>query len=153
MNINQQLSDLGLTLPPTPKAVAAYVPAAQVGGMVYVSGQLPMADGKLTATGPVPSATSVQDAQVAARICVLNALAAVNGVLDGDWLRLVRVVRVGVFVASDSDFTEQHLVANGASELLASIFGEPGRHVRAAVGVPNLPLGASVEIEFTFQVK
>lgn len=153
MNIHQKLSDLGLTLPKTPKAVAAYVPAAQVGDMIYVSGQLPMADGKLTATGPVPSATSVQDAQVAARVCVLNALAAVDGVLEGDWSRLVRAVRVGVFVASDPGFTEQHVVANGASELLASILGEPGRHIRAAVGVPSLPLGASVEVEFTFQVR
>jgi len=153
MDLHQQLAGLGLTLPQPPKAIAAYVPAAQVGDMIYVSGQLPIADGQLTATGPVPSSTSVQDAQIAARICVLNALATVEGVLAGDWSRLVRVVRLGVFVASDPDFTEQHRVANGASELLFEIFGDPGRHVRAAIGAPSLPMGASVEIEFTFQVK
>jgi len=153
MDIHQQLADLGLTLPETPKAVAAYVPAAQVGDLIYVSGQLPLVEGQLTATGPVPTSTSIENAQVAARICVLNALAGVHGVIEGDWSRLVRVVRVGVFVASDPDFTDQHLVANGASELLAKLLGEPGRHVRAAVGVPSLPLGASVEVEFTFQVR
>ena len=153
MNLSGRLSKFGLTLPPASKAVAAYVPATQVGELVYVSGQLPLADGKLTVTGPVPSVVSIDQAQAGARQCVLNALSAVDAVIGGDWSRFVRVVRVGVFVASDTDFTEQHIVANGASELLASIFDEPGRHVRAAVGVPSLPLGASVEVEFIFQVK
>jgi enamine deaminase RidA (YjgF/YER057c/UK114 family) len=152
MNIHEKLTDLGLTLPPAPKAVAAYVPAVRVGDLVIVSGQLPMEDGKLTVTGPVPSKASLEDAQAGTRRCVLNALAAVDPLIDSNWSRLVRVVRIGVFVASDPTFTDQHLVANGASELLVEIFGDPARHARAAVGVPCLPLGASVEVEFTFQV-
>ncbi len=152
MNIASKLESLGLSLPPAPKAVAAYLPAVRAGDMIYVSGQLPLEEGKLTVTGPVPSSTAIQAAQAGARRCVLNALAAVDPLLDSDWSRLVRVVRVGVFVASDPSFTDQHLVANGASELLLEIFGEQGRHARAAVGVPSLPLGASVEVEFAFQV-
>jgi enamine deaminase RidA (YjgF/YER057c/UK114 family) len=153
MNLQAKLKDLGLTLPPSPKAVAAYVPAVRTGDLIIVSGQLPIKDGQLTVTGPVPSSTSLQAAQTATRQCVLNALAAVDPLIDHDWSRLVRVVRVGVFVASDPTFTEQHLVANGASELLFEIFGEAGRHARAAVGVPCLPLGASVEVEFIFEVR
>lgn len=151
--LHDKLKSLGLTLPPPPKAVAAYVPAIRTGNLVIVSGQLPLVDGKLSVTGPVPSNTSLDAAKQAAERCVLNALAAVDPLIDGDWSRLVRVVRVGVFVASDPGFTEQHLVANGASELLAMIFDEKGRHARAAVGVPSLPLGASVEVEFMFEVK
>lgn len=153
MNLPSKLASLGLSLPPAPKAVAAYLPAVRAGDMVYVSGQLPMEDGQLTVAGPVPGSTSLEAAQAGALRCVLNALAAVDPLLEGDWSRLVRVVRVGVFVASEPDFTEQHLVANGASELLAEIFGEQGRHARAAVGVPCLPLGAAVEVEFVFEVQ
>ncbi len=153
MNLKTKLADLGLTLPPAPKAVAAYVPAVRVGDIIYVSGQLPLEDGQLTATGPVPTSTSLDAAQHAARRCVLNALAAVDPLIESDWSRLARVVRVGVFVASDPTFTDQHLVANRASELLVEIFGDQGRHARAAVGVPSLPLGASVEVEFTFEVR
>lgn len=152
MNLISKLDSIGLSLPAAPKALAAYVPAVRAGDMIYVSGQLPLEDGQLIVTGPVPTATSVEAAQAGARRCVLNALAAVDPLLDSDWSRLVRVVRVGVFVASEPGFTEQHLVANGASELLAEVFGEQGRHARAAVGVPCLPLGSSVEVEFTFQV-
>ncbi len=153
MNLPAKLESLGLTLPPAPKAVAAYLPAIRSGEMIIVSGQLPLEDGQLTVTGPVPSSTPLDAAQNAARRCVLNALAAVDPLIDSDWSRLVRVARVGVFVASDPTFTEQHLVANGASELLFEIFGEPGRHARAAVGVPCLPLGASVEVEFMFEAR
>ncbi len=153
MNLKAKLTDLGLTLPPAPKAVAAYLPAIRAGDLIIVSGQLPLEDGQLTVTGPVPSSTSLEAAQNAARRCVLNALAAVDPLIDSDWSRLVRVARVGVFVASDPTFTDQHLVANGASELLLEIFGELGRHARAAVGVPCLPLGASVEVEFMFEVR
>jgi enamine deaminase RidA (YjgF/YER057c/UK114 family) len=153
MNLNDKLAELGLSLPPAPKAVAAYVPAVRSGDLIIVSGQLPLEDGQLTVTGPVPSSTSLNAAKAATRRCVLNALAAVDPLIDSNWTRLVRVVRIGVFVASDTSFTDQHLVANGASELLVEIFGDAGRHARAAVGVPCLPLGASVEVEFTFQVK
>lgn len=151
--LTDKLASLGLTLPPAPKAVAAYVPAIRTGNLVIVSGQLPLVDGQLTVTGPVPSHTPLDAAKQAAERCVLNALAAVDPLIDSDWSRLTRVVRVGVFVASDPTFTEQHLVANGASELLAKLFDEKGRHARAAVGVPSLPLSASVEVEFMFEVK
>lgn len=150
--LEDKLSSLGLTLPAAPKAVAAYVPAVRTGNLVVVSGQLPLVDGRLTVTGPVPSVTSLEAAQQGAQRCVLNGLAALSGVIDGDFGKLVRVVRVGVFVASDAGFTDQHLVANGASELLQKLFDEKGRHARAAVGVPSLPLGASVEVEFLFEL-
>jgi len=138
-------------LPPAP-AFGAYVPVKQVGNLIFVSGQLPMKDGKLLASGPVPGVCGVEQAQAAARQCVLNALVAVAhhyhslDVLAG-------VVRVGVFVASDSGFTQQPAVANAASELLISLFGDAGRHVRAAVGTNLLPLGAAVEIEFIFEAR
>lgn len=151
--LQDKLAELKLTLPEAPKAVAAYVPAVRSGNLVIVSGQLPLEAGKLTVTGPVPSATGLEDAQKAAGQCVLNALAVLGTVIDNDFSRLVQVVRVGVFVASDTGFTDQHLVANGASELLTKLFDEKGRHARVAVGVPCLPLGASVEAEFMFEVK
>ena len=150
--LTEKLAELGLSLPPAPKAVAAYVPAVRTGNLVVVSGQLPMRDGQLIATGTVPDATGLEAAQEAAGQCALNALAVLGAELDGDFDRLVRVVRVGVFVASAPGFTDQHLVANGASELLAKLLGEKGRHARAAVGVPSLPLGASVEVELLFEV-
>jgi enamine deaminase RidA (YjgF/YER057c/UK114 family) len=153
MNLKDKLAELNLTLPDAPKAVAAYVPAVRTGNLVVVSGQLPLKDGQLTVTGPVPNSTSLEDAQQAAGQCVLNALAVLGSHIDNDFSRLVRVVRVGVFVASDPTFTDQHLVANGASELIVKLLDDKGRHARAAVGVPCLPLGASVEVEFTFEVK
>ena len=150
--LHDNLAKLGLSLPEAPKAVAAYVPALRTGNLVIVSGQLPLKDGQLLATGTVPGHTSLDAAQEAAGQCVLNALAALGTAVDGDYGRLVRAVRLGVFVASDEGFTDQHLVANGASELLVKIMGDPGRHARAAVGVPNLPLNASVEVEALFEV-
>ena len=114
-------------------------------GLIFVSGQLPTVDGKLTATGPVPSKTSVEDATAAARQCVLNGLAAALSVGE-----VAGVLRVGGFVQSDPGFDGQPRVVNGASDLLLEIFGDSGRHARAAVGTNALPLDASVEIEFTF---
>lgn len=152
MNLQAQLDAMNLKLPQAPLTVAAYVPALRTGNLVVVSGQLPLVDGKLTVTGPVPSRTSLEAAQRAAGQCVLNALAALGMVIDQDYSRLVRVVRVGAFVASDPTFTEQHLVANGASEMLIKLFGDKGRHARSAIGVPCLPLGTAVEIEFMFEV-
>lgn len=153
-DLKSKLLELGVDLDnlPKPAAFGAYVPAKRVGNLIYVSGQLPMRDGKLMATGPVPSQCSVEQAQAAARQCVLNALVAVAQ-LEGSLDRISGVVRVGGFVASDADFTKQPAVANGASELLIELFGDAGRHVRAAVGTNVLPLGASVEIEFIFEAK
>ncbi len=153
MNLSDKLQPLGLNLPPAPKPVASYVPAVRVGQLIYVSGQLPMVQGKLMCTGRVPGQVSIEQAQQAARQCVLNTLAIVNDQLQGDWSQFERVVRVGVFVASDDDFVEQPKVANGASDLLVTIFGDAGKHARAAVGVNTLPLGAPVELELLVAVK
>ncbi len=143
----QRLADLGLTLPDAPNPLAAYVPSVRAGNLVFVSGQLPFRDGQLIATGPVPSAISIEQAQEAARQCVLNALAVLADAVEGDLDRVRRIVRLGVFVASDPTFTDQPQVANGASELFQDIFGDLGRHARAAVGSVALPLGATVEVE------
>lgn len=145
--IDRRLADLGLTWPVPPKPVGAYLPAVRSGNWLVVSGQLPFRNGELLATGRVPSGLTLEQAQAAAAQCALNALGIVRAELNGDWSRLVRVVRLGVFVASDDTFTEQAKVANGASELVAKLLGEAGRHARAAVGVNALPLGASVEVE------
>jgi enamine deaminase RidA (YjgF/YER057c/UK114 family) len=153
MNIPAKLAELGWTMPPPPKPIAAYVPAMRVGELLYVSGQLPWSDGKLLAVGKVPSAVSLDQAQKAAAQCAVLGLSVAGGELSGDWDRLLGVIRVGVFVQSDDDFTEQAKVANGASDLLAAALGNNGRHARAAVGVNALPLGASVEVEFLFRVR
>jgi enamine deaminase RidA (YjgF/YER057c/UK114 family) len=152
MSIESKLKELGLSLPEAPKPVAAYVPAVSSRGQVMVSGQLPMKNGELVSTGKVPSQVSIEDAQAAARQCVLNALAILKAELGGDLDRLIRVVRIGAFIQSDDDFFAQPQVANGASELLLELLGDTGRHARAAVGVNALPLNAAVEIEFTFEV-
>ena len=146
------LARLGLTLPPAPKPVAAYVPAVRTGNLIFVSGQLPMSAGALMATGPVPSKVSIEDAQKAARQCALNALAVVADQLGGDLSKVKRVVRLGVFVQSDDRFDGQPKVANGASEFMMEVFGEAGRHARAAVGTNALPLDACVEVEALFEV-
>ena len=149
--LTAKLAALGLAVPPVPGPFGAYVPAKRSGHLVFVAGQLPMKDGKLLATGQVPSKCSVEAAKAAARQCVVNALAAVQSAgvsLD----QVVGVVRVGVFVSSDAAFTQQPLVANGASEFLIELLGDAGRHARAAVGVNTLPLDASVEVEFVFEV-
>ncbi len=151
MDLPARLAQRGLTLPPAPKPVAAYVPAVVAGDLVFLSGQLPMVDGKLSCIGRVPGTVSVDAARAAARQCALNALAVLGDVLDGNWSRLRRIVRVGVFVASDPGFTEQAQVANGASEFLVEVLGDPGRHARAAVGAAELPLGAAVELEMIAQ--
>lgn len=146
------LKRLGIVLPPVSAPVAAYVPTKRVGNLLYVSGQIPFREGKLLATGPVPSKVSLEEAKTAARQCVLNGLAAVRAAV-GSLDHVVQIVRVGAFVASDNGFTDQPKVANGASELLVEIFGEAGRHARAAVGVNVLPLGASVEVELLVEVR
>ncbi|HZW07322.1 MAG TPA: RidA family protein, partial [Phycisphaerales bacterium] len=126
-------------------------PARQCGSLLFVSGQLPFKDGQLLAKGPVRSAEDVARASAAARQCAINALAVAKGTL-GSLNRIAGVVRVGVWVACTDGFTDQPTVANGASELLVEVFGEPGRHARAAVGTNALPLGAMVEVEVCFEV-
>lgn len=150
--IHDRLQELEIALPEAPKPVAAYIPAVKTGNLIYVSGQIPFRDGKLLATGSVPSQTSLNEAQEAAKQCVLNGLAILDDILDGDLDRITRIVKLGVFIYSDPDFSDQPKVANGASELLQDIFGEAGRHARAAVGSVALPLGASVEVEMIVEV-
>ena len=150
--IQERLSELGITLPVAPKPVAAYVPAVRTGDLVFVSGQVPLRDGELLHAGAVPSAVTPEAASEAARQCVLNALAVLADQLDGDLDRVRRIVRLGVFVASDPDFKGQPRVANGASELLGEIFGDAGHHARATIGSIALPLGATVEVELVAEV-
>jgi enamine deaminase RidA (YjgF/YER057c/UK114 family) len=152
MTLSDRLKQLSIALPAISGPFGAYVPAKRVGHLVYVAGQLPMKEGKLMSVGPVPSRASIEQAKQAARQCVVNALGAVAAVI-GSLDDLLGVVRVGVFVSSDAGFTEQPQVANGASELLLELFGDTGRHVRAAVGVNTLPLNASVEVEFIFEIR
>jgi enamine deaminase RidA (YjgF/YER057c/UK114 family) len=153
MDIHARLNALGLSLPAAPKPVASYVPAVRSGQLIFVSGQLPMRDGQLIARGKVPSECSIEVAQDCARQCALNALAVVGDQVGNDFSRVVRVVRVGAFVQCVDGFTEQPKVANGASDLLQAVFGEAGRHARAAVGVNALPLGASVEVDLVVEVR
>jgi len=150
MTITEKLRALNITLPTVSGPFGAYVPAKRVGNLVFVAGQLPMKEGKLLAAGQVPSKCSVDSAKAAARQCVINALAAVDS-LPGGVDQISGIARVGAFVSSDPNFTQQPQVANGASELLLEIFSEAGKHVRAAVGVNTLPLDASVEVEFVFE--
>jgi enamine deaminase RidA (YjgF/YER057c/UK114 family) len=137
-------------LPDVAKPAGAYVPAITTGNLVYTAGQLPSTAGVLPATGKVGAEVSAEDAKQYARVCVLNGLAAAKGAI-GSLDRIVKVVKVVGFVASDPAFTGQPGVINGASELLGEIFGEAGAHARSAVGVAVLPLDAPVEIEFVFE--
>jgi enamine deaminase RidA (YjgF/YER057c/UK114 family) len=145
-----RLAELGLELPAVSAPLAAYVPAVRSGNHVYVSGQLPLAEGKLLATGKVGAAVDPAQATELARRCALNALAAIDALVGLD--QVVRVVKLVGFVASAEGFTGQPGVVNGASELFGAVFGEAGRHARSAVGVAELPLGAPVEVEVIVEV-
>jgi enamine deaminase RidA (YjgF/YER057c/UK114 family) len=147
----ERLAELGLDLPGVVTPLAAYVPAVRTGDLVYTSGQVPMVDGELAATGKVGAGISPDAAKGLARLCALNALAAVDALAGLD--NVVRVVKVVGFVASAEGFTGQPGVLNGASELLGDVFGQAGQHARSAVGVAELPLGAPVEVELIVQVR
>ena len=149
MSISARLAELGIELPAVAAPVAAYVPAVVHAGLVYTSGQLPFTDGALPATGKVGAAVDADAAKSYARTCALNALAAAADAAGGVD-RIAGVLRVGGFVASVPEFSGQPGVINGASEVLGEIFGDAGRHARAAVGVPVLPLDSPVEVEVTF---
>jgi len=146
------LAELLIVLPVPPKPVASYVPARRSGNLIYISGQIPMQHGSLLATGIVPSQVDESTASQCARVCTLNGLACLQAEI-GDLAKVVGVIRVGVFVASDPGFGGQPKIANGCSDLLVRIFGERGKHARAAVGCASLPLNAPVEIEFLFEVE
>jgi len=149
------LDRLGIKLPAAPKPVAAYVPAVRSHGgpVVFVSGQLPFKDGQLTCVGPVPTAVTVEQATEAAKLCAINAMAALRDVCQGDIDKIARILRIGVFVQSAEGFADQPKVANGASELFAAVFGENGKHARAAVGTNTLPLNATVEVEVVAEMR
>lgn len=153
MSIESKLAELGLALHEAPKPIAAYVPCVRTGNLVYVSGQLPLSGQVLLAKGKVPHHCPIDQAQTAAAQCVLNGLSILKAELAGDLSRLVRVVRIGVFVQSENEFDKQSQVANGASELLEKLLGPAGKHARAAVGVNALPMNAAVEVEFLFEVR
>ena len=150
MSWQAKLKELGIELPGVAAPVAAYVPAVRTGSHVYTSGQLPFVAGKLAATGKVGSEIGPDEAKGYARICILNALAAVDAQVGLD--SITRIVKVVGFVASAEGFTGQPAVINGASELLGEIFGEAGQHARSAVGVAELPLGAPVEVELIVEI-
>ncbi len=148
---SERLAAMKLALPKVVAPVGGYVPAVRSGGFVFTSGQLPFRDGKVMFTGKVPGEVGVEDATEGAALAILNAVAAAAQAAGGlDNIR--RVIRVGVFVNSGPGFTEQSKVANGASDLLVEIFGDSGRHARAAIGVAELPLNAAVEVELVVEV-
>ena len=150
MGAREKLAELGLELPPVNPPLAAYVPAVRTGNHVYVSGQLPMVDGKLPTTGKVGAEVDADDAKTMAQRCALNALANIDDLVGLD--SVVRVVKVVGFVASAPGFTGQPGVINGASELFGAVFGDAGRHARSAVGVAELPRGTPVEVEMIVEV-
>jgi enamine deaminase RidA (YjgF/YER057c/UK114 family) len=150
VNVSARLGQLGVTLPQVVAPLASYVPAVRTGNLVYTSGQLPTEGGKLTRTGKVGAEVSPEEGKALARICALNALAAVGSVVGID--AVTRVVKVVGFVASAPGFNGQPSVVNGASDLLAEVFGDDGAHARSAVGVSELPLDAPVEVELIVEV-
>ncbi|PST24642.1 RidA family protein [Mesorhizobium plurifarium] len=149
--IETRLTELGIVLPQAVAPVANYVPYVVSGSMLYISGQLPMEDGKVAVTGHVGKDVDVAGAQRAAELCAINILAQAKAAL-GDLGRIRRLVKINGFVASTPDFVEQHLVINGASNLLANALGEAGKHARAAVGMASLPFNAAVEIDAVIEI-
>ena len=146
-----RLRELGIRLPPVAAPVAAYVPAVRTGQLVFTSGQLPFVDGGLRRTGKVGGSVEVEDAAADAKVCALNALAAIDELVGLD--SIARIVRVVGYVASAEGFNAQPRVVNGASELLGRVFGEAGVHARSAVGVAELPMNAPVEVELTVEIR
>jgi enamine deaminase RidA (YjgF/YER057c/UK114 family) len=151
--IAQRLLDLGLTMPTPAKAVAAYVPFVITGNLIFISGQLPKENDKLTATGLLGKDVDLIAGQKAAEVCALNILAHLDAAVGGKSERVERCVKLTGFVASAPGFYDQPKVINGASELMEKVFGEAGKHARAAVGVSALPMNAAVEVEAIFAIK
>lgn len=150
--IEEKIKSMGLEIPEAPKPVAAYVPAVKVDNYVYTSGQIPFVNGELKYQGKVGKEVSEEEAYQAAKICALNCLSVIKGVI-GDLDRIEQVVKINGFVASSEGFDMQPKVINGASELIGEIFGQKGQHARAAVGVNQLPLNSSCEVEMIVKVK
>ena len=150
--IEAKLAELGIVLPAPAAPVASYVPAVEANGMLFISGQLPFVDGKVI-TGKVGDTRTLEEGQMAAKACATMLIAQMKAALGGDLERVERIVKLGVFVATTSEFAEQPEVANGASDLMEAVFGDAGKHARAAVSVPVLPRDATVEIDAVVQVR
>jgi len=151
--IEEKLKSLNIAVPQPLAPVANYVGFVKSGNQVFVSGQLPIENGEVKYIGKVGSKISVEDAQKAARICAINIIAQIKLACEGNLERVVRCVKLGVFVNGDADFIDHPVVANGASDLIADVFGDAGKHARAAVGSGSLPRGVSVEIDAIFEIK
>ena len=152
-SFEENIKNLGLKIPELPKALANYVPYKIVGKTMYISGQAPVKNGELIYKGKVGSDISVEDGIEAARLCVINIIAAVKTGLEGDWSKLDSFVKLTGYVNCQDTFTDQPKIINGASDMLVEIFGDQGRHSRVAVGSNALPLGISVEIDAIVQLK
>jgi enamine deaminase RidA (YjgF/YER057c/UK114 family) len=150
--IDQKLAQLGIAIPQAVAPAANYIPYSVVGNMVYISGQLPMKDGKPQDIGHVGKDFTAEQAQATARQCGINIIAQLKAACGGDLSRVKKCVRLGVFVASAPGFTEQPKVANGVSDLMVAVFGDAGKHARAAVGVSELPFGVAVEVDAIFEI-
>ncbi|MEL6476411.1 MAG: RidA family protein [Pseudomonadota bacterium] len=150
--IDAKLKELGIELPDAPAPAANYVPAVLSGNMLYISGQIPVKDGAMVATGHLGGDVTVEQGQAAARQCAINILAQVKTALEGDLERIVRCVKLTGFVSCTPEFTQHPQVINGASDLMVEVLGDRGRHARAAVGMAALPLGVAVEVDAIFEV-
>jgi len=150
--VEKRLAELGLSLPAAPAAAGSYVGFKKAGNLIFVSGQLPMKDGKPVLVGKLGAGVSIETAYEAAQLCALNVLAHLKAALADDWTRFVQVVRVGGFVNCVPEFNDAPKVVNGASDLMVKVSGPTGTHARAAVGLASLPAGVAVEIEAVFEV-
>jgi enamine deaminase RidA (YjgF/YER057c/UK114 family) len=150
--IDTRLKDLGIDLPAPPAPVASYVPTVKTGNLVFVSGQIPVAPDGLKCVGIVGQDLSVEDGRAAARLCAINLLAQAKAACDGDLDRVTRCVKLSVFVNAVPGFTQHPEIANGASDLMVEVFGDAGKHARAAVGSGSLPRNVAVEVEAVFEI-
>jgi enamine deaminase RidA (YjgF/YER057c/UK114 family) len=150
MDVIARLADLGITLPKPAMPLATYVPLTIAGSLVTVSGQLPMIDDVVAVKGKLGAGVSIEEAQHAARVCLINVLAQLEAGLPGGLASITKVIRLGGFIAASTEFSQHAVVMNGASDLALAAFGEIGRHARSTVGVASLPLDAAVEVEGTF---
>lgn len=151
--IDNQLKNLNVELPQVAMPAANYIPVCQSGNMLIVSGQLPMLDGKPQYIGKLGKNISLEEGQACAKLCALNILAHTKNALGGDLDRVVKLVRLGVFVNATEEYTDHPKVANGASDFMVALLGDAGKHARAAVGVSGLPFGVAVEVEAMFEVR
>jgi enamine deaminase RidA (YjgF/YER057c/UK114 family) len=151
--IEARLKELGVTLPTPPMPVASYVPYTISGNLVFLSGQIPIADGALKYVGKLGVDIPLEAGQAAAQLCAINLLAQLRNACGGDLDRVVRCLRMGVFVNAAPDYRQHPEVGNGASDLIAALFGDAGKHARAAVGVSSLPRGVAVEVDAVFEIK